>query len=133
MAERPSSPDLKDLQPKQPESKPATVSGPATGDIVLVRQDAHTIIPAIVTNGYEGQNTAGVVAVVTFSAAPYGGSPVNVVANCQPETKDTTAEELTVTYQGYYMPLGSPLMKRDLEKELAAHKEAQTKEAEPAT
>jgi len=121
-----SSPDLKDLQPKP---KSETPDGPRTGDIVLVRQDIQNLIPAIVTNDYAGQNTAGVVAVVTFSAAPYGGSPVGVVANCQPETKDTAAKDITTNFYGYWMPLDSPLKLRNLQKELDGATPKATSEA----
>lgn len=125
---------MAETAPKPPSSTtpPPSSGGPNTGDIVLVRQDIRTIIPAIVTNDYSGQNTGGVVAVVTFSAAAYGAGPVNAVPNCQPETKDTTAEDLSVTFQGYYMTVGSPLRDRDLAKEIEEHRAA-TEEAKPAT
>lgn len=120
-------------EPPKPTPAPAASAGPRTGDIVLVRQDIRNVIPAIVTNDYAGQNTSGVVAVVSFTAAPYGGSPFNLVPNCQPETKDTPAEDLISTFQGYWMlPSDNALRLRDLENEIKSHKEQPVAETKPA-
>jgi hypothetical protein len=121
-------PNQADPNPDKDRPRPTMsgpTSGPKTGEIVLVRQDIQHVIPGIVVNDYAGQNTSGVIAVVTFTTAPYGGTPVNLVPNCQPEDKDTPAEDLVATYQGYYMPLDSNLRERDLQKEIDDHKDEQ--------
>jgi len=78
------------------------------------------VVPAIVTNDFSGGNAPGVVSLIVFNAADFNNVLVKAVPSAQAETKNTDPEDLSRELFMYWMPMGSDLAKRDLQKEIDA-------------
>ena len=126
----PSSPTSSPSSPSSGGTSGSTASAPSAppiGSIVLVRSTVNTLVPAIVTNDFAGQNTAGAVSLIVFNAQPFDNNPIRVVPSAQAETKDISAQDLSRELFNWWQPMGSDMAKRDLQKEI---EDSRTKSAE---
>lgn len=101
-----------------PPKPAATPIAPPIGTIVLVRSSYNTLVPAIVTNDFAGQNAAGAAALVVFNSASFDNQPVKVIQSAQAETFEIDAETLSRELFMWYQPMGSSLAERNLQKEI---------------
>ena len=104
--------------PPDPPKAPAPTTAPPIGTIVLVRSSYNTLVPAIVTNDFAGQNAAGAAALVVFNSASFDNQPVKVIQSAQAETFEIDAETLSRELFMWYQPMGSSLAERNLQKEI---------------
>lgn len=104
--------------PDPPKPSAATPVAPPIGTIVLVRSSYNTLVPAIVTNDFAGQNAAGAAALVVFNSASFDNQPVKVIQSAQAETFEIDAETLSRELFMWYQPMGSSLAERNLQKEI---------------
>jgi hypothetical protein len=84
----------------------------------LVRSTISSLVPAIVTNDFAGQNAPGVVSLIVFNPSSFDTTLVKSVPSAQAETFEIGAEDLSRELFMWWQPMGSSLAKRDLQKEI---------------
>lgn len=104
--------------PTPPPSPSPSSTTPGTGTIVLVRSTISSLVPAIVTNDFAGQNAPGVVSLIVFNPSSFDTTLVKSVPSAQAETFEIGAEDLSRELFMWWQPMGSSLAKRDLQKEI---------------
>lgn len=105
-------------QISQPISAASGPTTPGIGTIVLVRSTINSLVPAIVTNDFSGQNAPGVVSLIVFNPSSYDNTLVRAVPSAQAETSEISPEDLSRDLFMWWQPVDSHLAKRDLQKEI---------------